>query len=118
MSGGFLSIMCSSTISLEESYVNDLKERILLYAKNIGINIADVPLETIIRILIEIRIERLKRERRPLFSKGITIGDSDYDLLMTILNILSDQFWQIKNESSANRKELLQQEAEKQLSQQ
>lgn len=101
---------------LKESYKKELKEKILEYAKNNGMQQEEVPLETIIRILIEIRIERQKRERQPLFSKGISIGDSDYDFLSEILNALETTFWQITDENSTKRKEMLKKEAEKQLS--
>ena len=108
--------MCTNTISLKESYTNELKEKILLYAKNNGMKQEEVSLETIIRILIEIRIERLKRERRPLFSKGFSMGESDYDFLSEILDALSTGFWQITDECSTKRKGMLKQEAENQLS--
>lgn len=59
---------------LKESYINELKEKILLYAKNNGIKLEAVPLETIIRILIEIRIERLEKEKNGLyFQKGFRL---------------------------------------------
>ena len=73
-------------------------------------------METIIRILIEIRIERLKRERQPLFSKGISMGESDYDFLSEILDALSTEFWQITDECPVKHKGMLKQEAENQLS--
>ena len=107
--------MCTNTISMKESYINELKEKILLYAKNNGMKQEEVSLETIIRILIEIRIERLKRERQPLFSKGISMGESDYDFLSEILDALSTEFWQITDECSVKRKGMLKQEAENQL---
>ena len=107
--------MCTNTISMKESYIDELKEKILLYAKNHGMRQENVPLETIIRILIEIRIERQKRQRQPLFSTGIAIGDSDYDFLSEILNALETTFWQITDENPTKRKEMLKKEAEKQL---
>ena len=108
--------MCTNTISMKESYIDELKEKILLYAKNNEMIQENVPLETIIHILIEIRIERQKRQRQPLFSTGISIGDSDYDFLSEILNALETTFWQITDENSTKRKEMLKKEAEKQLS--
>jgi hypothetical protein len=102
---------------MKESYIDELKEKILLYAKNNGMEQENVPLKTIIRILIEIRIERLRGQRQPLFSNGISMGKSDYDFLSEILNTLETQFWQITDECSSKRKEMLKKEGEKQLSQ-
>lgn len=109
--------MCTNTISMKESYINELKETILLYAKNNGMKQEEVTLETIIHILIEIRIERLNKERQSLFSEGISMNDSDYDFLSEILNALCTEVWQITDECPAKRKDMLKQEAKKQLSQ-
>ena len=109
--------MCTSTISLKESYINELKEKILLYAKNNGMKQEEVSLETIIHILIEIRLARLKREKRPLFVENISMDESDYDFLSEILIALSTEVWQIRDERPAERKDMLKQEAKKQLSQ-
>lgn len=100
---------------MKESYIEELKEKILLYAKNNGMTQENVLLETIIRILIKIRIERLKRQRQLLFSNGISIEESDYDFLSEILNALETQFWQITDENPTKRREMLKKEAEKQL---
>lgn len=112
--GGFT--MTVRFFNMKESYINELKENILEYAKNNGMQHDDVPLGTIIRILIEIRIERQKRQRQPLFSTGISISESDYDFLSEILNALETTFGQITDEDQAKRKEMLIKEAEKQLS--
>ena len=109
--------MCTSTISLKESYINELKEKILLYAKNNGMKQEEVSLETIIHILIEIRLARLKREKRPLFVENISMDESDYNFLSEILIALSTEVWQITDERPAERKDMLKQEAKKQLSQ-
>lgn len=102
---------------LKESYKDELKEKILVYAKNNAVKQEDVPLDTIIRILIEIRLERLRREKRPLFAKDISMDDSDYDFLNEVLHALRTEIWQITDEYPAKRKEMLEQEAKKQLSQ-
>lgn len=107
--------MCTRTITLEESYKEELKERIFLYSKNNGINQNDIPLETIIRILVEIRIERLKREPRPLFVNDIFMDDTDYDFMSRILSALQTQFFQINDENSDKRRVMIKNESEKQL---
>ena len=87
---------------MKESYIEELKEKTLLYAKNNGMTQENVLSETIIRILVKIRIERLKRQRQLLFSNGISIGESDYDFLSEILYALETQFWQITDENPTN----------------